>query len=134
MAVESCGGLQVFQANWKYALEYSRTGWYIYCPKLRPCFLKQTTPFDVHELLALIAPRPYLQTGASNDEFNPNPLDKVRAAQRVRKVYALLGQADNFNLFMHHAKHGYPDMALNMGAELFDKILRGPKTDKSAAH
>lgn len=133
VAVDSCGGLQLFQANWKYALEYSRTGWYIYCPKLRPYFLKQTTPFDIHELTALIAPHPYLQTGAFNDECNPNPLDKVRAAQLVRKVYALLGQEDNFNLFMHHDKHGYPDVALNMGVELFDKILRGQQTNKSTA-
>ncbi|MHB9023358.1 MAG: alpha/beta hydrolase family protein [Armatimonadota bacterium] len=124
VAVDSCSGLQLFQANWKYALEYSRTGWYIYCPQLRPYFLKEQTPFDMHELFALIAPRPYLQTGAFNDDCNPNPLDTVLASKLVRKVYKLLGVEDNFNLFMHHGTHGYPDVALKMGVALFETTFK----------
>jgi hypothetical protein len=117
--------MQPFQANWEHALEYARTQWYIYCPQLRPSFLKQTTPYDIHELIALISPRPYLQTGAFNDGNNPNPLDTVKTAQLVRKVYALLGVENNFYLFMHHGTHGYPDVALQHGVKLFDQVLRG---------
>lgn len=122
--VESCGGLQPFQANWKYALEYSRTGWYIYCPALRPYFLKQTTPWDVHELYALIAPRPYMQTGAFNDDCNPNPLDRVKAAALVRQAYKLVGAEDSFNLFMHHGTHGFPSVAVEQGVQVLDRVLR----------
>ena len=123
VAVESCGGLQPFQANWEHALKFSRTQWYIYSTRLRPYFLKKTTPFDIHELMALIAPRPYLQTGAFNDGINPNPLDKVLAAKLVRKVYKFLRIENNLNLFMHHGTHGYPPIALKYGVELFDNVL-----------
>ncbi len=126
VGVESCGGLQLFQANWQYALEYSRTGWYIYCPSLREHFLKETTPWDVHELYALIAPRPYMQTGAFNDGNNPNPLDKVRTAELVRKAYKLLGVEDNFNLYMHHGTHGFPSVAVDQGVQVLNRVLRGP--------
>ncbi len=126
VGVESCGGLQLFQANWQYALEYSRIEWYIYCPALRPYFLKKTTPWDVHELYALIAPRSYMQTGAFNDGVNPNPLDKVKAALLVRRVYKLLGVEDNFNLYMHHGTHNFPSVAVEQGVRVLDRVLRPP--------
>ena len=123
-AVESCGGTQLFQANYDFALEYSRTHWYIYASRLRPYFLKKTVPYDNHELLALVAPRAYLQTGAFNDGVNPNPFDTVRTGALIEKVYTFLGAGGSYGLFMHHGTHGYPAVALEHGAAVFNRVLR----------
>ena len=123
-AVESCGGTQLFQANYDFALEYSRTHWYIYASRLRPYFLKKTVPYDTHELLALVAPRAYLQTGAFNDGVNPNPFDTVQTAALTKKVFAFRGAGGNYDLFMHHGTHGYPAVAIEHGVAVFDRVLR----------
>ena len=66
-AVSSCG-ITTFAGDAK-RLEWARDHWYIYVPRLRPVFLAgQPAPVDFHELVALIAPRPFLNLTALNDE------------------------------------------------------------------
>lgn len=55
---------------------------------------------DLHEVMALMAPRPFLVSGGSED-----PPERWRALNRVREVYELLG-APNRVLMTNRPKHG----------------------------
>lgn len=59
-----------------------------YMPRLRPYLERGDVPFDLHEIIALIAPRPYMDMNSV-----PGDLWKsgVAAAIQVRSVYKLYG-------------------------------------------
>src|SRR6185436_13863500 len=48
---------------------------------------------DLHEILSLIAPRPFLVSGGSED-----PIERWRPLNRVNEVYELLGARDRVAL------------------------------------
>jgi hypothetical protein len=65
-------------------------------------------PIDVHEIIALIAPRAFLDVSALNDG---NPLTQRQRALmllKVADVYELLGKPENFSFFVHGRGHSVP--------------------------
>lgn len=56
---------------------------------------------DQHELVALLAPRPFLLIGG--DEYDKN--ESWHYINAARPVYRLLGQPDNIGYFNHHTGH-----------------------------
>jgi hypothetical protein len=74
--------------------------WHVLQPRLG-AFLGQEArlPFDFHEVLALIAPRPLVVVAPRRDRHHT--LDDIQACVgEVRKVYALLEAAENLSLEM----------------------------------
>lgn len=66
-------------------------------------------PFDMHWVLALIAPRPLMLTASDDDNVFPNGGWSTRQAEaRLRPVYQLLGAPDRFETFYFRGGHGFP--------------------------
>ena len=94
----------------------ARPAWWTGRPALRPFMLAgKPLPIDVHELLALAAPRAFLNIVALNDvgfKEADEPLTRRSwedLQRNVKKVYALHGNADRFEVIMHLNGHDFHD-------------------------
>jgi hypothetical protein len=66
-------------------------------------------PFDMHWVLALIAPRPLLLTASDDDNIFPNSGWSTRRAEaQLQPVYQLLNAANRVETFYFRGGHGFP--------------------------
>lgn len=98
----------------KNPFHHARTEWWIGRPRLRPyCYSAKPFPIDMHECLALIAPRAIMNITALND-FNYTEKERditepafVNLAQNVSNVFSLMGVPDNFQNITHFHEHTF---------------------------
>jgi len=108
VAVFSEGGIGLTFSNWD-------APWYL-GPRIRqPGFAREH-----HELIALIAPRPFLLL-AGNSADSEKSTAFIEAA---RPVYAVLGAKNNVRLLNHRQGHRYPAEAQTATEELLDHHLK----------
>jgi glucuronyl esterase-like protein len=70
------------------------------------------TPFDMHQMLALIAPRPLILTASDDDFVFPNGGWSTRQAlARLLRLYRLLGAEEHLESFYFRAGHSFPEAA-----------------------
>ncbi len=108
----------------------ARTGWWVGRPALRPyCYTGKAFPIDLHEYLALAAPRAIMNITALNDwmygleeeAFTRAALDDMDA--NVAAVYALLGAGDKFAQALHTAGHGFLQEQRDLAYSFLDRHL-----------
>jgi len=88
---------------------WSRDRWYVYLKPIREQLLRgELPPIDVHEIIALIAPRAFLDVSALNDGVPLTQRQRVLMLMKIADVYELLGQAQNFAFFVHGRGHSVP--------------------------
>jgi dienelactone hydrolase len=88
---------------------WSRDRWYVYLKPIREQLLQgELPPIDVHEIIALIAPRAFLDVSALNDGIPLTQRQRVLMLMKIADVYALVGQPQNFALFVHGRGHSVP--------------------------
>ena len=81
---------------------------FFYMPKLRPYLDSGLVPFELHEIQALIAPRPYFDM---NSVGSDNWAAGIAASRKVRRVYELYGKPDRLEYHVYDGPHGFrPDM------------------------
>lgn len=108
VAVFSEGGIGLAFSNWD-------APWYLGQRIKQPGFAREH-----HELIALIAPRPFLLL-AGNSADNDQSAAFTEAA---RPVYELLGAKENVRLLNHRQGHRYPPQAQSVAEELLDRHLK----------
>lgn len=88
---------------------WARDRWYVYLKPIRPLLLKGELPnIDTHEIVALIAPRAFMDVSALNDG---NPLTQRQRALMLLKiadVYEMIGRPENLAFFIHGRGHSVP--------------------------
>lgn len=73
---------------------------------MRPLLLQgELPPIDVHEIIALIAPRAFLDVSGWNDGVPLTQRQRVLILMKVADVYELVGQPENFAFFVHGRGH-----------------------------
>lgn len=107
VGVQSCG-YQLWQANYSEhgALAFSRKQWFVYIPALREYVENRQLPFDYHELLALIAPRVFLDTGTNVDGISRQSDQNTLLVDLFKDVYAFYFPSDK--LAVTETKLAYP--------------------------
>ncbi len=124
-AVSSCG-LTTFAGD-AGRMVWARDHWYQYMPRLRPLFLGgQPAPFDFHHLTALIAPRPFLNLSALNDECFASTDALAELTLRVNRVYRVLGAEEAFACYLHGSHHSFRDEARSLAYSWLDRWLMMP--------
>ena len=98
-------GASFFRHNPKIE-EWARGRWYVYFKHLRPGVLAGELPaIDFHEIIALIAPRAYLDVSALNDGDPRVQRHRVEMLTSVMGVYDLVGAPGNLAFFVHGRGH-----------------------------
>jgi dienelactone hydrolase len=88
---------------------WSRDRWYVYLKPIREQLLRgELPPIDVHEIIALIAPRAFLDVSAVNDGVPLTQRQRVLMLTKIADVYELVGQPQNFSFFVHGWGHSVP--------------------------
>lgn len=83
------------------------------------------TPFDMHELLALIAPRPLFLSTSDEDFVFPNAgWSARRSLARLEPVYSLLNGAGNIDGHFFNGGHNFPKEVSHRAYEWLDRWLK----------
>jgi dienelactone hydrolase len=101
-AVSSEGGIGTKFSNWE-------APWY-----LGPSIQEPTFTHEHHELLAMIAPRPFLLVGGRSETPAPSSVDGDRGWPFITaalSVYELYGKPAPLGQFMHRQGHAVPPIA-----------------------
>ncbi len=87
-------------------LSWARDRWYSYIKHARPGMLRgELPPIDFHEIMALIAPRAFLDVSAINDGNSEVQRQRVLMLMSVMKIYQLSKVPENFAFFIHGRGH-----------------------------
>jgi len=81
------------------------------------------SPYDVHEIIALCAPRAMLFLQDFNDPYNPDEIASVRAIYQAMMVYQLLGTPNRISVLMHGDGHDTVDDVREFAYMWFDRFL-----------
>lgn len=83
------------------------------------------TPFDMHQMLALIAPRPLMMTASDEDFVFPNGAWSTRQSlARLSRLYRLLGADEHLSSYYFRAGHSFPDIASSRAYAWLDRWLK----------
>jgi hypothetical protein len=74
-----------------------------------------------HQVLALIAPRPFLVLGGDDADGKAS----WAFVKEARSVYALLGVGDRIGRYNHRAGHSFPPAARQVAYQWLDRWLKG---------
>jgi len=122
-AVSNCG-LSVFSEE-EQRMEWSLEEGYVYIPKLRRYFLENIDPpFDLHEVAALIAPRPWLNISSYFDEAYGNQEFLTVVGAQLYQVYNLYKESKAFGYYMHGNGHSFPRSARELAYAWLDSWLK----------
>ena len=129
-AVCNCGGS--FLRHNPDVENWARDRWYVYLEPIRPGLLRGELPaIDVHEIIALIAPRAYLDVSALNDGNPLTQRQRVLMLMKVADVYELLGKADQFAFFVHGRGHSIPHESRELIYAFLDVHLKPPEVTQT---
>jgi dienelactone hydrolase len=114
---------------------WARDHFYIYLKPMRAGLLNgELPPIDMHEIMALIAPRPFLDMSALNDLImGDDPQlagwtyrQRVLMLMKVMDAYELEGAAVNFSFYAHGQGHAAPHEVRQLMYGWLDKHLKEP--------
>lgn len=89
--------------------KWARTEWFIAMPQLREAIAKEQLPFDFHELISLIAPRPFLSFSATSDAVFEHYWGIHSIENEVRKIYKLYRAKGNLETNLFIGEHSFPE-------------------------
>jgi dienelactone hydrolase len=109
-----------------------RLGFYISSPHINmdqyramPDSETVNTPLDLHQMLALIAPRPLFLSTSDEDFVFPNAGWSVRQSlQRLEPVYKLYGSGERLDTYFFRGGHNFPPEASGKAYEWLDRWLK----------
>lgn len=106
---------------------WARDHWYVYFKHIRPGLLRgELPPIDFHEIIALIAPRAFLDVSALNDGDPLTQRQRVLMLMKVADVYQLLGVPEQFAFFVHGRAHAVPHESRELIYGFLDVHLKPP--------
>ncbi len=89
---------------------FFRDHWYIYFknPALKHSVIHGPTPlWDMHELVALAAPRPAMIIAAGNDEGIQSHSGLAQMTNQIHQLYGLLAPKHSFASILHNDDHSF---------------------------
>lgn len=106
---------------------WSRDRWYVYFKHIREGLLRgELPPIDFHEIIALIAPRAYLDVSGLNDGDPLTQRQRVLMLLKVADVYELVGHPEAFAFFVHGRGHSVPHESRELIYGFLESHLKPP--------
>ncbi|MBN1491450.1 MAG: acetylxylan esterase [Phycisphaerae bacterium] len=104
---------------------WARDRWYVYFKHIRPELLEgRLPPIDMHEIIALIAPRPFLDLSALNDGDPLTQRQRVLMNCKIMDVYELEKAPDNFAFYVHGRGHSVGHESRQLMYAWMDRFLK----------
>ncbi len=126
----NCGGA-FFRHNPKVEA-WARDHWYVYLKHIRPTLLAgNLPPIDTHEIIALIAPRAFLDLSGLNDGHPLTQRQRVLMNVKIMDVYELEKAPQNFAFYVHGQGHSVPHDSRALMYAWMDKHLKPPAATKT---
>lgn len=109
-AVSSCGW-QPFWAD-ENPLRWAREAWFIYMPRLGPYLVEgREPPFQFSEVIALIAPRAFLDLSGGGDTCFAHSDRCEEELRQAARIYELYGARQQLDWLLHDQGHSLPPAA-----------------------
>lgn len=106
---------------------WARDHWYVYFKHMRPGLLEgRLPPIDFHEIIALIAPRAFLDLSGLNDGYPLTQRQRVLMLTRVMDVYELHEAPQNFAFYVHGRGHSVAHESRQLLYGWMDTHLKPP--------
>jgi pimeloyl-ACP methyl ester carboxylesterase len=110
-------------------LEWSRDRWYVYFKHLRPALLRgELPPIDFHEIMALAAPRAFLDVAGINDGHRGTQRQRVLMLMKVMEAYQWEDAEDQFGFYIHGRGHSVEHESRELIYGFLDSKLRPEMT------
>ena len=123
VGVSNCG-MSVISEEEK-CLEWSTEDGYIYFPKLRKYLLEgKNLPFDLNEVAALIAPRPWCNISVYYDKTLGNQEFLAEVGVQFNQIYKLYDKQNHFSFLLHGNDHSFPDFARRLAYAWLGRFLK----------
>ena len=107
---------------------WARDHWYVYFKHIRPDLLQgKLPPIDFHEIIALIAPRAFLDLSGMNDGIPETQRQRVLMLMRVMDVYGLEKTPQNFAFYVHGRAHSVAHESRQLIYGWMDTHLKPPE-------
>ena len=85
---------------------WARDHWYVYFKHIRPGVVNcQLPPIDFHEIIALIAPRAFMDISGLNDGHELTQRQRILMNLKIMDVYEFENAPQNFAFFVHGRGH-----------------------------
>lgn len=111
---------------------WARDHWYVYFKHIRPGLLEgRLPPIDFHEIMALIAPRAWLDVSALNDGNPLTQRQRLLMLMKVMDVYELEGAPDRFAFYVHGHGHAVPHESRELIYGWLDLNLKPPEATET---
>jgi pimeloyl-ACP methyl ester carboxylesterase len=121
----NCGG-SFFRHNPRVEA-WSRDRWYVYFKPIRePLLDGEMPPIDFHEIMALIAPRAFLDLSGLNDGHGPTQRQRLLMLMKVMEVYELENAAEHFGFYVHGRGHSVSHESRQLIYGFMDSHLKPP--------
>ena len=108
---------------------WARDHWYIYFRHIRESLLKgEMPPIDFHEIIALIAPRAFLDLAGLNDGDHGTQRQRVLMMMKIMDIYELEDAPENFAFYVHGRGHSVAHESRQLMYGWMDTQLKPPET------
>lgn len=105
-AVSSCGFVSMGSSM--YPFRFARDEWFVHFPILRDYLRAGVVPCDMHEVMALCAPRPLFNYSARKDHIFPDFWAVDAPLRQVARLYSILGAEERFVRVFGNGDHDFP--------------------------
>ncbi len=122
-AVTSCGFTPMGTAASPF--QFARDRWFVHFPGLRDYLRSGMVPCDMHEVMALCAPRPLFNYSARKDHIFPSWWAVDEGLKQVAKLYEVLGASDAFERVDGEGDHDFPPEVRERAYRWLDRWLGG---------
>lgn len=103
---------------------WGQRDWFSHIPKLTADIENDYIPFEFHEIVALMAPKPLFNWVGQNDAIFPNWQAAAFASQDVHRLYERLGALDRYCFMMGNEGHDFPEPIRAMSYQFLDRWLQ----------
>lgn len=111
---------------------WARDHWYVYFKHIRPGLLEhKLPPIDFHEIIALIAPRAFLDLSGLNDGIPGTQRQRVLMLMRIMDVYELEKAPQNFAFYVHGRGHSVAHESRQLIYGWMDAHLKPPEATET---
>jgi len=121
--VTSCGFTPMGTAASPF--QFARDRWFVHFPRLREYLRAGVVPCDMHEVMALCAPRPLFNYSAREDHIFPSWWAVDEGLKQVAGLYEILGAAEVFERVDGEGDHDFPPGVRERAYLWLDRWLGG---------